>query len=109
MENKVFNVGGGKPYSVNHFAQIVKNEIQKRKMNKLPEPEVQGLYRYGDTRHACSDISKLRALGWEPKLSPNESVQEYVDWLYSQDNVEDILKYSMDTMKEMNVVRETIR
>ena len=78
-------------------------------MNKLPEPEVQGLYRYGDTRHACSDISKLRALGWKPKLSPDESVREYVDWLYSQDNVEDILKYSMDTMKKMNVVRETTR
>jgi dTDP-L-rhamnose 4-epimerase len=71
----------------------------------LPEAEVPGLYRFGDTRNACSDISKIRALGWEPQNSPVESVREYVEWLYEQDNVEDILEYAKKTMKEMDVVR----
>jgi len=63
------------------------------------------LYRLGDTRNACSDISKIRAFGWEPQHTPVESVQEYVSWLYEQDNVEDIMEYAMKTMKDLNVVR----
>ncbi len=64
-----------------------------------------GLYRFGDTRNACSHITKIKALGWKPQYSPEESVREYVDWLYEQENVEDILEYAENTMKEMGVVR----
>jgi dTDP-L-rhamnose 4-epimerase len=144
----VFNVGGGKAYTVLEFAEIVKGQMSEiggqrrgsrgqksgggnqrtedrgqrrevgsrsadfadfRRLNEkegmLPEAEVPGLYRFGDTRNACSDISKIRALGWEPRNSPVESVREYVEWLYEQDNVEDILEYAEKTMKEMDVVR----
>jgi len=66
---------------------------------------IPGFYRFEDTRNACSDISKIRALGWEPELTPEDSVREYVVWLYEQDNVEDILAYAEKTMREMNVVR----
>jgi len=75
---------------------------------KLPDPKVPGLYRFGDTRNACSDISKIRELGWAPTNSPVDSVREYVNWLYEQDNVEDILDYAEKTMKETDVVR-TVR
>lgn len=82
-------------------------DLRRLKGNEgeLPETEVPGFYRFGDTRNACSDISKIRALGWEPEMTPRDSVREYVAWLYEQDNVEDILAYAEKTMKEMNVVR----
>jgi dTDP-L-rhamnose 4-epimerase len=70
---------------------------------------VPGLYRYGDTRNACSDISKLKSLGWEPQHSPAKSVRDYVSWLYEQDNVEDIMEYAIKTMKQMDVVRAVRR
>jgi len=123
MDYGVFNVGGGKAYTVKDFAEIVKeqmsevrgqksekdrgrrSEVGSRMTEKLPEPKVPGFYRFGDTRNACSDISKIRALGWEPEMTPRDSVKEYVAWLYEQDNVEDILAYAEKTMKEMNVVR----
>ena len=38
-------------------------------------------------------------------MTPEDSVREYVAWLYEQDNVEDILAYAEKTMREMNVVR----
>ena len=122
MDYGVFNVGGGRAYSVKEFACLVKEEFEKRefrsqrsevrgqkgkkgKDERLPEAEVPGLYRFGDTRNACSDISKIRTLGWEPQNSPVESVREYVEWLYEQDSVEDILEYAERTMKESNVIR----
>ena len=110
MDYEVFNVGGGRAYTVLEFAEIVrkisveyaekKYLTQRRKGAKVP-----GVYRFGDTRNACSDISKIRVLGWEPTYTPEDSVREYVKWLYEQDNVEDILEYAEKTMKEMDVVR----
>ena len=106
MDYKIFNVGGGKAFTVSEFADIVQREFEDRKNKELPAALIPGKYRFGDTRNACSDISALKALGWEPENSPDQSVKEYVDWLYEQDNVEDILDFATKTMKDLNVVRD---
>lgn len=98
---EAFNVGGGHPYTVNAFARIV-----GRAFDRELEPAPSGLYRFGDTRHICSDITKLRGLGWEPKRTADDSVAEYVAWLRAQDDIEDILAYAERTMKSMNVLRK---
>jgi dTDP-L-rhamnose 4-epimerase len=64
-----------------------------------------GAYRFGDTRHIVSDVTKLRALGWEPKRTPADSVAEYVAWLRAQGDIEDILAFAERQMKAMGVVR----
>jgi dTDP-L-rhamnose 4-epimerase len=100
-DNQVFNVGGGRAWTVNEFAQIV-----GRAFGREIEPRASGLYRFGDTRHICSDVSKLRALGWTPRRSPEESVGEYIEWLRGHANVEDVLAYADRMMKDMNVLRK---
>ncbi|NNK96598.1 MAG: SDR family NAD(P)-dependent oxidoreductase [Desulfobacterales bacterium] len=108
MIGGVFNIGGGKPYTVHEFAEIVKKEIQAYHDKPLPSAKIPHLYRFGDTRHACSDISKISSLGWSPRHSPVDSVKGYLQWLYRQDNVEDILEYAMKTMQSLNVIRSAI-
>jgi dTDP-L-rhamnose 4-epimerase len=105
MAYEVYNVGGGKPYTVSEFSEIVRKEIQKRHDAELSMADIPGFYRYGDTRNACSNIDKLRSLGWQPDFTPADSVREYAEWLYTQDNVEDILDYAKRTMQRLNVVR----
>jgi dTDP-L-rhamnose 4-epimerase len=102
---QVFNVGGGKAYTIADFANIVKTEFEKYKKHDLPVAELPNLYRFGDTRNACSDTGKLKQLGWKPQHTPDVSVADYVQWLYEQDNVEDILDYANKTMKNSNVIR----
>lgn len=97
-----FNVGGGKAYTVKGFAGIVAKEFGKE--NILPN--ISGEYRFGDTRNACSDISKLKALGWSPLRTAEDSVTEYVDYLKAQTDIQDILNYAEKTMKDLNVVRK---
>lgn len=108
LVNGVFNVGGGRPYTVLEFAEIVRLEMQKHKGVALPAAELSSLYRFGDTRNACSDISRLKSLGWEPRRSPADSVREYLAWLVEQENIEDILDYAMQTMRELDVVRKVV-
>ncbi|MEW5734308.1 MAG: NAD-dependent epimerase/dehydratase family protein [Thermodesulfobacteriota bacterium] len=101
----VFNVGGKNAVTVADFAGIVRAEFERRKGRALPEPRVPGFYRFGDTRHAVSDISAMEALGWKPAHRPEKSVRDYADWLCGQDNVADVLDFAEKTMEKLNVVR----
>jgi len=98
----VFCVGGGHPYTIKEFADIVAKVHGKEEI----KPRLPGEFRVGDTRHTCSDISKIRKLGWEPKRTAVESVEEYLDYLKAQTDIEDILEYAEKTMKQLNVVRK---
>lgn len=98
----VFCVGGGYPYTVKEFADIVAKVHGKENIKaKIP-----GEFRVGDTRHTLSDISKLKSLGWAPKRTAEVSVDEYLEYLKQQTDIDDILEYAEKTMKKMNVVRK---
>ena len=98
---QVYCVGGGRAYSVKEFDRIVARIFGKEEI----VPRIPGEFRFGDTRHACSDISKLRALGWSPKQTAEESVEEYKNYLEAQNDINDILEYAENQMKSLNVVR----
>ena len=100
---QVYNVGGGKPYTVKQLYEKV-----AKIFNKNTEPRLSGEYRYGDTRHIFSDISKLKKLGWEPKVPVEQSIREYRKYLEQQVNIEDILEYQNKEMRELNIVRRAI-
>ncbi len=101
---EVFNVGGGVPYTVRDLAAMVARAFGKEHI----EPKIPGSFRFGDTRNACSDITKLRSLGWEPKRTMEDSVREYIDYLQAQENIDDILEYAEATMKQEHVVQQAV-
>jgi dTDP-L-rhamnose 4-epimerase len=98
-----FCVGGGRAYSIIEFAGIVSNVFNKKHI----KPNITGEYRFGDTRNACSDISKLKAVGWSPKRSAEDSVKEYAEYLKMRTDIKDILDFAEKNMKKMNVVRKS--
>ena len=67
---------------------------------------VTGEYRFGDTRHIFSDISALRALGWEPKRTPAESVAAYAGWLEGMEGLDGVLAEANARMRALGVVRK---
>lgn len=71
---ETFNVGGGKAYKVIDFAKKVKKITASGSQIKI------GAFRRTDTRHAVSDISKLKKLGWRPKFSVEDSIKDYLRW-----------------------------
>jgi dTDP-L-rhamnose 4-epimerase len=98
---RVFNVGGGQPVTTREFADIV----QKHYGSDQPGV-VTGEYRFGDTRHILSDIGALRALGWEPRRTPGDSVAAYADWLRGMDDLNDVLAQANARMRALGVVRK---
>lgn len=72
---EVFNVGGGRAYRVLDFAKMIKELARSSSEFAI------GGFRRTDTRHAVSDIAKLKKIGWGPRHTPRESVEEYIAWL----------------------------
>ena len=102
---EMFNVGGDKPCTVAEFATVVAEVFDVRDYQPVPCRK----YRFGDTRHICSDVSKLTRLGWKPTRSVHDSVEAYKGWLATADNAAEILDYCNMQMAKLNVVRDVAK
>ena len=103
-DHQVFNVGGGRGYTVREFFDAMVAET-----GRAIEPILGSFYRYGDTRDIVSDTTKLRALGWAPRYTIQDSIRAYWDYLNEQQNIDDILEHAERTMRGLNVVRQVAR
>ena len=99
---EMFNVGGGAPVTVGEFAGVVGDVFGATDY----QPKASGKYRFGDTRHILSDVSKLQALGWKPQRSTHDSVTAYRNWMETAAPAADILEQSDKMMAALGVVRE---
>lgn len=100
---QVYNVGGGRAVTVLEFAYIM-----LKGFNSSLEPSIPGEFRLGDTRHTISDISKLRALGWEPTVPVDQNVAEYVSWIREQSGTREYLEEADRLMREQGVVQRVL-
>jgi hypothetical protein len=66
---------------------------------------VPGIYRVGDTRHALSDVGRLRALGWAPEQGQAALVAGYVAWARRQPDLADTAAAAEATMRTLGVLR----
>ena len=98
---RVFNVGGGQEVTTREFADVVMRQYGSDRPGM-----VTGEYRFGDTRHILSDITALRALGWEPQRTPAQSVAAYAAWLEGMDGLDGVLAEADARMRTLGVVRK---
>ncbi len=98
---QVFNVGGGKAWTVNRFYDAMQAHT-----GKFMAPQMGGYYRFGDTRHIYSDTARLQALGWSPQRKVEDSISAYWDYLTTHQDKTDILAYAEKQMRSQNVIRK---
>jgi dTDP-L-rhamnose 4-epimerase len=94
-----FNVGSGLPTSVMEYARLVREKIGNEIEFRTP-----GEYRTGDNRHSVSSISKLQALGWTPKRSLSEILDDFLDWIQRNGGVPEQVPDAYTDMKQAGVV-----
>lgn len=98
---QVFNVGGDRRISVREYANLV-----ARRAGIAIEPQIPSLYRFGDTRHIFSDVTKLKSLGWAPTVSLEEIVDGYIGWAKAQPEFRDYSTEAEARMSALGTIRK---
>lgn len=101
-DGQVFNVGGNQAWTVNVFYETMQAVI-----GRTQAPLKSGYYRFGDTRHIFSDISRLKSLGWLPSRDIRKSIADYWQYLSSHQGADNILEFAEKQMKRQQVIRQT--
>lgn len=78
-----FNVGTGVPGSVRLVAELL-----AKSLGRSIAPVTHEQFRPGDIRNLVLDVSKLRALGFEPRVTLEEGISRFVTWFQSLGKVQ---------------------
>ena len=100
---QAFNVGGGKAVTVLEYGELVAEAL-----DSPLRPSTPGEFRFGDTRHIISDITKLQSLGWQPQMPLPSVIREYIAWAIKQPGVGDYYAAAEKVMKQMGTVRSSV-
>lgn len=76
---EVYNVGSNEMVEVNEIAKIVVDELGLRDVEFTYTGGRQGWV--GDVTEMLLDTTKIRKLGWKPKVETREGIRRYAQWL----------------------------
>lgn len=99
---EIFNVGTGISLTIKEVA-----EKFTEKINPKLKPIYNQQYRVGDIRHCVADISKIKEkLGYEPKISFDQGIEEYINWINKQENkIQDKTEEALEKLIEKGLLK----
>ena len=100
IDGEVFNVGTGVSTTVLDVA-LKARERQRKKVNII----ITGEDIDGDIRHNFADISKIRKLSFEPKISFDEGVKRFFTWVDGEDLLESDYTEVISTLREKKLLK----
>ncbi len=78
-DHGVFNVGTGRALTILDVAQALIDHL-----HSSAQPEIVQKFRAGDIRHCVADISRIDALGYQPRVRFEDGVAELMGWVRLQ-------------------------
>ncbi len=95
---QVFNVGSGEKTTIMDVANTL---IKIFGSNVSPTTNQE--FRKGDIKHCYADISKIKKIGYHPKMSFEQGMRELVDWSKNQD-AKDMVNKAYDELKQKKLL-----
>jgi dTDP-L-rhamnose 4-epimerase len=94
------NVGSGRATTVRDLARIIAQQL-----GVAIEPIARGEFRPGEIRSLISDISRIRTIGYEPRVPLEEGIARYIAWIKMQGAVEDYFAKAEIGLREKGIVQ----
>lgn len=97
----IFNVGSGEKTDVLTVAETL-----KEKYGANINIDISGNYRLGDIRHNLGDLTKIsELLGYKPKVTFEQGISNFADWVEQQDVELDNYEASIEEMKKKGLYK----
>jgi dTDP-L-rhamnose 4-epimerase len=96
----IYNVGTGMPQTLENVARLLAEKLGA----DLP-PVITGTKRAGDIRHCYADITKIKATGWAPRITFEQGIAEYANWLRTQPVPVDRFDEAAQELEKAGLVR----
>jgi dTDP-L-rhamnose 4-epimerase len=95
------NVGSGKGTSIRQIAEQVSAAL------KIGiAPEINGEFRPGEMRHLTSDITRIRSIGYQPRVDLADGIARYIDWIRAQSDIRDYFSEAAEILRNKGIVRK---
>jgi dTDP-L-rhamnose 4-epimerase len=99
LDGQAVNVGSGEGTTIRKIAEQVSAAL------KIDiEPEINGDFRPGEMRHLTSDTTKVRSVGYKPKVDLAEGIQRYIDWIRTQSDIRDYFSEAAEILRNKGIV-----
>lgn len=99
--NEVFNVGTGVQTTVLEVANTLKHNYKSE-----VGINISGNFRLGDIRHNFADLNKIKnKLNFEPKVSFNDGISKFCNWVNEQTIQESKYEQSINEMKRKGLYK----
>jgi dTDP-L-rhamnose 4-epimerase len=93
------NVGSGHGVSIREIAEHIANALDIQ-----ITPETKGEFRPGEMRHLTSDITRIRAAGYQPQVDLVSGIERYLNWIRQQKNVRDYFSEAAEILRHKGIV-----
>ena len=98
------NVGSGRATSVRDLAGIIAQQL-----GVSIEPLARGEFRPGEIRSLISDITRIKSIGYEPRVQIEEGIARYIAWIKTQGTVEDYFARAETGLREKGIVQNVAK
>ncbi|HWY71047.1 MAG TPA: NAD-dependent epimerase/dehydratase family protein [Terriglobales bacterium] len=96
---RAFNVGSGHAMTVLDYADAV-----AKRLGREISVHVSGEYRRGDNRHSVSSVSELTGLGWSPRRTLANILDDFLAWVDANGGIPADAMSAYAHMKQAGVV-----
>ena len=100
LDGQAVNVGSGRGTTILDLAQRVASRL-----GVACEPIVRGEFRPGEIRRLVADSSLMRSTGWKPRVSLDEGIERYLEWVRQQGDVRDYFTSAEQTLRSKGIVQ----
>src|SRR5438034_7667094 len=101
----------GLPININNTHDTPICEIAEQLSAALQielQPEVNGAFRPGEMRHLTSDITRIRGVGYEPRVDLTTGIERYLDWIRLQCDVRDYFSEAETILRSKGIVHRAV-
>ncbi len=98
------NVGSSRGTSIREVAEQLSAALRIK-----IQPEINGEFRPGEMRHITSEITRIRAAGYEPDIDLTTGMERYLEWIRAQSDVRDYFSEAETILRSKGIVHRAVK